>query len=97
MGDSGLSLTPIKPSGVRAYIFLNTKPGTSEEVLRSLARLQKAEVVTQVDSVYGRFDVIVTVEAPDLRLLGDLVYKVVERVPNVTRSETAIVLAPHLG
>lgn len=82
---------------MRAYIFLNTKPGTSEEVLRSLARLRKAEVVTQVDSVYGRFDVIVTVEAPDLRLLGDLVYKVVERVPNVTHSETAIVLSTHSG
>ena len=82
---------------MRAYIFLNTKPGTSEDVLRSLARLQKAEVVTQVDSVYGRFDVIVTVEAPDLRLLGDLVYKVVERVPNVTHSETAIALATHSG
>ena len=80
---------------MKAYIFLRTKPGTSEEVLRHLTKLQKLEGVTQVDSIYGRFDAIVTIEASDIERLGDLVYKVVERVPNVTHTETAIVLTRH--
>ena len=81
---------------MKAYIFLSTKPGTSEEVLQHLIKLQRMEGVTQVDSIYGRFDAIVTVEAPDLERLGNLVYKVVEKVPNVTHTETAIVLARHM-
>jgi DNA-binding Lrp family transcriptional regulator len=84
-------------SGLKAYIFLKTKPGTSEEVLHHLTKLTKVDGVTQVDSVYGRFDAIVTVEAKGPGQLGDLVYKVVEKVPGVTHTETAIVLAHHSG
>ncbi|MGD1055757.1 MAG: Lrp/AsnC ligand binding domain-containing protein [Nitrososphaerales archaeon] len=80
---------------MKAYIFLQTKPGTSEEVLQHLTRLTKVEGVTQVDSIYGRFDAIVTVEAPNFEQLGSMVYKVVERIPNVIRTETAIVLSQH--
>ncbi len=80
---------------MKAYIFLQTKPGTSEEVLKHLTELTEVKGVTQVDSVYGRFDAIVTVEAPDLEQLGDMVYKVVERTPNVTHTETAVVLTQH--
>ena len=64
-------------------------------MLQHLTMLQKVEGVTQVDSIYGRFDAIVTIEASDIERLGDLVYKVIERVPNVTHTETAIVLTRH--
>ncbi len=80
---------------MKAYVFLQTKPGTSKEVPQYLAKLAKVEGVTQVDSVYGRFDVIITIEAPDLERLGEVVYEVIERIPNVTRTETAVVLSEH--
>jgi DNA-binding Lrp family transcriptional regulator len=83
--------------GLKAYVFLQTKPGTSEEVLQHLAKLTKVEGVTQVDSVYGRFDAIVTIEAQDLEQLGNIVYRVIERVPDVIRTETAVVLSHHKG
>lgn len=70
-----------------------TKPGTSEEVLRNLREAAKVEGVTQVDSVYGRFDAIVTVEAPDLEQLGNLIYKVIEKVPNIIHTETSLALS----
>ena len=72
-----------------------TKPGTSEEVLKYLRKVAQVRGVTQVDSVYGRFDAIVTVEASDLERLGDLVYKVIEKVPNVIHTETAVALSLH--
>jgi DNA-binding Lrp family transcriptional regulator len=78
---------------MKAYVFLVTKPGTSEEVLRNLRKVAKVKGVTQVDSVYGRFDAIVTVEAPDLEQLGTLVYKVIENVPNIVHTETALALS----
>jgi DNA-binding Lrp family transcriptional regulator len=78
---------------MKAYVFLETKPGTSEEVLQYLRKVSQVKGVKQVDSVYGRFDAIVVVEATDLSELGDLVYRMIEKVPNVTHSETSIVLS----
>lgn len=78
---------------MKAYVFLTTKPGTSEEVIKHLQQLSKVKGVQSVDSVYGRFDAIITVDAPDLEAIGELVYKVIEKIPNVTRSETALVLS----
>ncbi len=79
---------------LKAYVFLNTKPGTSEEVLQRLTGVAKMKGVTQVDSIYGRFDAIITVEAADITEIGELVYKVIEQIPNVTHTETSLVL-PH--
>ena len=78
---------------LKAYVFLVTKPGTSKEVLQDLRKVAKVEGVTQVDSLYGRFDAIVTVEVPDLEQLGNLIYKVIEKVPNVIHTETCLALS----
>ena len=73
-------------------MFLVTKAGTSEDVLKFLRKVAQVKGVTDVDSVYGQFDAIVTVEAPDLEELGDLIYRVIEKVPNVIHTETAVAL-----
>jgi DNA-binding Lrp family transcriptional regulator len=78
---------------MKAYVFLVTKSGTSEEVIRFLKKIAKVKGVTQVDSVYGRFDAIVTVEAADMESLGDLIYRVIEKAPNVLHTETALALS----
>ena len=78
---------------LKAYVFLVTKPGTSKEVLQDLGKVAKVEGVIQVDSVYGRFDAIVTVEAPDMERLGILIYQVIEKVPNVIHTETSLALS----
>jgi len=70
-----------------------TKPGTSKEVLQDLRKVAKVEGVIQVDSIYGRFDAIVTVESPDMEHLGNLIYKVIEKVPNVVHTETSLALS----
>jgi DNA-binding Lrp family transcriptional regulator len=80
---------------MRAYVFLETKPGTSEQVLQYLRNISGLKGVKQVDSVYGRFDAIVIVEGDDLNQIGDLVYRVIEKVPNVLHTETSIVLSSH--
>jgi len=78
---------------MKAYVFLTTRPGTSEEVIKHLKQVAKVKGVQSVDSVYGRFDAIITLDAPGLEEIGDLVYKVIEKIPNVTRSETSLVLS----
>jgi len=76
---------------VRAYIFIRTKPGTSEEVVKRIR--SKVKEVIQADSIYGRFDAIVLVEAPDLESINELVYRVIGKDPDIVHTETSIVLS----
>lgn len=76
---------------MRAYILITTKPGTSESVVKSI---RKVKEVIQADSVYGRYDAIVTVEVPNLESLSQIVYKIVGKDPNIIHTETAITLTP---
>lgn len=75
---------------MKAYIMIRTKPGTSEKVVEEIKRRVKG--ILQADSVYGRFDAIVIIEAPSLEELNEIVYKVVEKEPNIIHTETSITL-----
>ena len=75
---------------MKAYLLIETRPGTSEDVVKAVKlRFQN---VLHADSVYGRDDVIVVLEAPDLETLNEFVYKVIEKDPNIVHIETAITL-----
>ncbi|MCS7120468.1 MAG: Lrp/AsnC ligand binding domain-containing protein [Nitrososphaerota archaeon] len=76
---------------MRAYIFIKTKPGTSEEVVKRIKRNVKE--VVQADSIYGRFDAIVIVETPNLEDINEILYKVIERDPNIIHTETSLALS----
>ena len=77
---------------MKVYILLNTKPGTSLEVVQRIKN--KIKEVIMADAIFGRYDAIVVLEAPVLEDINQVVYKIIEKDPNVTRSETAIVLLP---
>ncbi|MGA2783503.1 MAG: Lrp/AsnC ligand binding domain-containing protein [Candidatus Bathyarchaeia archaeon] len=76
---------------MRGYVLINTKSGTSQTVLKSLKEnLLKSVVVA--DSVYGSFDIILVMEAKNPEEFGDVLYQVIEKNPNVIRTETCVVL-----
>ncbi|MFQ5999876.1 MAG: Lrp/AsnC ligand binding domain-containing protein [Candidatus Bathyarchaeia archaeon] len=75
---------------MKAYILIETKPGTSEEVVKAIKSRVKG--VLHADSVYGRYDAIVVIEAPNLEKINEIVYKVVEKDPNIVHTETSITL-----
>ena len=76
---------------MRAYILIQTKPGTSEEVVKRIK--SKVKEVTQADSVYGRYDAIVVIEAPNLESINEILYRVIEKDPNIIHTETSLVLS----
>jgi len=76
---------------VRAYIFINTKPGTSEEVVKRIK--SKVKEVVQADSIYGRFDAVIIIEAPKLESINEILYRVIEKDPNIIHTETALALS----
>lgn len=75
---------------MRAYVLITAKPGTSEEVIKAIKATRKIKGVVQADSIYGRFDAIIIIEAPDLNTISSIVYKVIEKIPNVIHTETAL-------
>ena len=77
---------------MKAYILLSTKPGTSLDVVKRLREKVKGTIIA--DAIYGRYDAIVVVEAPALEEINQVVYKIIEKDPNVIRTETSIVLSP---
>jgi len=64
------------------------KPGTSEEIVRS----RRIKGVVMANSVFGRFDAVVVIEARDLEDLRKVIYEMVEQHPNVVHTETLISL-----
>jgi len=77
---------------LKAYILLSTKPGTSLEVVKRIKEQVKETIIA--DAIFGRYDAIVVLEAPALENINQVVYKVIEKDPNVIRTETSIVLSP---
>lgn len=76
---------------MRAYIFINTKPGTSEEVVKRIK--SKVKEAVQADSIYGRYDAIVIIEAPKLESINEILYRVIEKDPNIIHTETSLALS----
>jgi DNA-binding Lrp family transcriptional regulator len=77
---------------IKAYILISTKPGTSLEVVKRIK--EKTSEVIAADAIFGRYDAVLILEAPSLENINQVVYKVIEKDPNVIRTETSIVLAP---
>jgi DNA-binding Lrp family transcriptional regulator len=77
---------------MKAYILLSTKPGTSLEVVERIK--SKVKEVIVADAIFGRYDAIIVLEAPALENINQVVYKIIEKDPNVIRTETSIVLSP---
>ncbi len=73
---------------IRAFVLITTKPGTSEEVVKA----RKIRGVKLANSTFGRFDAVVVVEAKNFEELKEIVYKMIEQLPNVVHTETLISL-----
>ena len=75
---------------MRAYIFLETKPATSLQVVERIEK--EVKEVVQADAIYGRYDAIIIIEAPTLESINEILYKVIEKDPNIIHTETSLVL-----
>ena len=76
---------------MKAYIFVKTKPATSLQVIERIKA--KVKEVVQADAIYGRFDAVIIIEAPNLESINEILYKVIEKDPNILETETSLVLS----
>jgi hypothetical protein len=66
--------------------MVKMKPGTSEEIVKS----RRIKGVKIANSVLGRFDAVMVVEAETLEELKKIIYEMVEQHPDVLHTETLI-------
>ena len=72
---------------VRAYILVETEMGKTRPVARTLL-LDKN--VLYADIVTGPFDVVVVLEASDLREVGEIVFSGIHAIPGIIRTTTCL-------
>lgn len=71
---------------IRAFVLVKTKPGTSEEVIRA----RRVKNVKLANSVLGRFDAVLVIEAKNLEELRKTIYEALEKLEHVEHTETLI-------
>jgi DNA-binding Lrp family transcriptional regulator len=76
----------MKPSFTRAFVLIRSKPGTSEAIVRA----RNIKGVKIANSVFGRFDAVLVVEAKNLEELSKIVYEIIEKTPNIVHTETLL-------
>ncbi len=68
---------------IRAYLLIETLPGTSDDVLDHLKSLEQT---VQVDRVTGPYDIICVIETSSLDDLGEIVRDHVHTLGGVVRT-----------
>ena len=74
----------------KAFIFLETTPGTIREVASMLREIDELHTV---DLVTGPHDIIAVLDAQDVESLGDLLAERVRTIPGVVRTTTCLSVA----
>ncbi|MFP3951629.1 MAG: Lrp/AsnC family transcriptional regulator [Candidatus Bathyarchaeia archaeon] len=73
---------------VKAYIMMNVKTGTEEEVCKNLL---KYEEVDEVATIYGEYDAIAKVHADDMNQLDSFIVEKLRNIPNIFLTATMLI------
>ena len=76
----------LRKKPLRAFVMVTVKPGTSQDIVTS----RRIKGVKMANSVLGRFDAVVVIEADSLEELRKIIYEMVEQQPNVVHTETLL-------
>ncbi|MCP8312829.1 MAG: Lrp/AsnC ligand binding domain-containing protein [archaeon] len=72
-----------------AFVLLNVEPGSEEELIKDL---RKVEGVREAHRVYGVYDTVVKVEAESTEKLKEVLTWKIRRLPHVKSTLTMIVV-----
>lgn len=68
-----------------AFVVINAAPGKEHDVYLAL---QNVPQVAELHPLFGEFDLIAKVEAPDFDALGQLIVSQIRAVPGVLNTKT---------
>jgi DNA-binding Lrp family transcriptional regulator len=70
------------------YILIITKYGKKKEVA---SRLLKFKEIDDVHELYGQYDIIIKVSAPDMRKLEDFIQNNIRTIKDIEGTQTLVV------
>jgi len=73
----------------KAYVLLEAQAGKTDEVLQKVKQIAG---VREVSLVTGPYDLIINLEADDLKELGRIVNEQVQVIPGVTKTITCVII-----
>ncbi|MCE5223561.1 Lrp/AsnC ligand binding domain-containing protein [bacterium] len=73
----------------KAYVLLEAQAGKTDEALQKLKQIAG---VREVSLVTGPYDLIINLEADDLKELGRIVNEQVQTIPGVTKTITCVII-----
>ncbi len=72
---------------IEAFVLVVVKPGTEEKVYQEL---KKRKDIREIYRVYGEYDLLLRVEAPEIGILDRFHDEVLRKIKNIEMTETLI-------
>ena len=73
---------------VKAYIMINVKTGTEDEVCEKVLKFSEVE---EAAAIYGEFDLILKVKAKDMNHLDRLIVDKLREIPDILLTATMLI------
>ena len=75
-------------SSIEAYIMMNVKSGSEDEVCDSLTQYQEVE---EVAVIYGEYDAIIRVKTDNMKTLDNFITDKLRALPNIFLTATMLI------
>ena len=73
---------------VKAYIMINVKTGTEDEICEKVLKYSEVE---EAAAIYGEFDLILKVKAKDMNHLDRLIVDKLREIPDILLTATMLI------
>ena len=75
-------------SSIEAYIMMNIKSGSEDEVCEKLTKYQEVE---EVAVIYGEYDAIIKVKTENMKTLDNFITETLRALPNIFLTATMLI------
>jgi DNA-binding Lrp family transcriptional regulator len=75
-------------NSIEAYIMMNIKSGSEDEVCEELAKYKEVE---EVAVIYGEYDAIIKVKTENMKTLDNFITDTIRALPNIFLTATMLI------
>ena len=73
---------------IEAYIMMNIKSGSEDQVCETLTEYQEVE---EVAVIYGEYDAVIKVKTSDMKTLDTFIIQKLRSIPNIFLTATMLI------
>jgi len=73
---------------IEAYIMMNIKSGSEDQVCEALTKYQEVE---EVAVIYGEYDAVIKVKTSDMKTLDTFIIEKLRAIPNIFLTATMLI------